>query len=368
MPTAPDVWRVPRTFLSRYGIIKGLILPLNLYLLWHNHAPNEPFINSYCRYTVSVINRRVLHDGFRLGVSIDGVTQICFVWAICHVSEWHAIHHVSTTLENRRMALGSETLSISGVKIELTQCGGDESPALLYLHGGLGREQSTVFLAGLAQQFRVIAPTHPGFGASSWPQHIRSVSDLSFFYLDLADHLKLHDAVLVGACFGGWLAAEMLVRSTERFGHLVLIDALGVKFSDRLSRDITDLHGFTEAEVAETLYYNPIHAAADYVSLSDEALQAIARNREAFTYFGWKPYMYNPSLRHWLHRIDIPTLLVWGAQDRFVSADYAKRYADAIPHSDLHLVPEAGHYPHVERPKLVLDRIRRFVATGKDQH
>ena len=273
------------------------------------------------------------------------------------------------------MALGSEMFSISGVEIELAQFGGGgggsgsggEGPALLYLHGGLGRDQSTVFLQGLAQRFRVIAPTHPGFGASSWPQHIRSVSDLSFFYLDLAEQLQLHDAVLVGACFGGWLAAEMLIRSTQRFGRLVLIDALGVKFSDRLSRDITDIHALSEAEVATTLYYNPAHAMAEYANLSDAALNGIARNREAFAYFGWKPYMHNPSLKHWLHRIDIPTLLVWGAQDRFVSADYAERYADAIPSSTLHVVPEAGHYPHVERPQVVLDRISQFVGAGQDQ-
>ena len=261
--------------------------------------------------------------------------------------------------------MGSEMVSINGVEIELAQFGSATHPALLYLHGGLGQEPSTVFLQGLATHFRVMAPTHPGFGASSWPSHIRSVSDLAFFYLDLADHLQLHDAVLVGACFGGWLAAEMLIRSTQRFGHLVLIDALGVKFGDRLSRDITDIHALPEAEAAKTLYHNPAYAVADYVSLPDDALHGVARSREAFTYFGWKPYMHNPSLKYWLHRIDIPTLLLWGAQDRFVSVDYAKRYADAIPNSELHVIPEAGHYPHVERPERVLDRIRQFVSASK---
>ena len=258
-------------------------------------------------------------------------------------------------------------VSISGIEIELAQLGDATSPALLYLHGGLEREPATAFLQELATQFRVIAPTHPGFGASSWPSSIRSVSDLSFFYLDLADQLRLHDAVLAGACFGGWLAAEMLIRSTQRFGHLILIDALGVKFGDRLSRDITDIHAMSEAEIATTLYHHPAHAMADYASLPDEALNGIARSREAFTYFGWKPYMHNPSLKHWLHRIDIPTLIVWGAQDRFVSPDYGKHYADAIPDCELHIIPEAGHYPHVERPEAVIEQIRQFVRAGKTQ-
>ena len=260
------------------------------------------------------------------------------------------------------MTLAAERLTISGVEVECSQYGGDERPALLYLHGGLGPDRSTAFLQGLSQQYRVIAPTHPGFGASSWPQHLRSVSDLAFFYLDLADHFALCNAVLVGACFGGWLAAEMLTRSTARFSRLVLIDALGAKFSDRLTRDITDIHGLSEAEMVETLYHNMEYAKTDYANLSDDALHGIARSREAFAYFGWKPYMHNPSLKHWLHRIDIPTLLVWGAQDRFVSVDYARRYAAAIPKSDLQIAPEAGHFPHVEQPDMVLNYIQRFMA------
>lgn len=92
-----------------------------------------------------------------------------------------------------------------------------------------------------------------------------------------------------------------------------------------------------------------------------------SRDREAFAYFGWKPYMHNPSLRHWLHRIDIPTLLVWGAQDRFVSPEYAQRYAEAIPNSELQVVPEAGHYPHIERPEAVMDRVFQFVGSSRAQ-
>ncbi len=260
--------------------------------------------------------------------------------------------------------MGAETLCVSGIEIELNQFGSVDHPALLYLHSGLGRGRSTGFLQALGKQFRVIAPTHPGFGASSWPQHLRSVSDLAFFYLDLADQLQLRDAVLVGACFGGWLAAEMSIRSTARFGHLVLIDALGVKFGDRLTRDINDIHGLAEADVARTLYYNPAHAVADYANLPDEALNGVARDREAFAFFGWKPYMHNPSLKHWLHRIDVPTLLVWGAADRFVSTDYGWRYAEAIPKSELHIVPEAGHFPHIEHPEAVSDRVRQFVRAS----
>ena len=189
------------------------------------------------------------------------------------------------------MTLASERLTISGVEVECSQYGGDERPALLYLHGGLGPDRSTAFLQGLSQQYRVIAPTHPGFGASSWPQHLRSVSDLAFFYLDLADHFAFCNAVLVGACFGGWLAAEMLTRSTARFSHLVLINALGAKFSDHLTRDITDIYGLSKAEVAETLYHNADYVQTDYANLSDDALHSAQ----------WANCRYYPGISAGLH-------------------------------------------------------------------
>ncbi len=66
----------------------------------------------------------------------------------------------------------------------------------------------------LARDHRVIAPHHPGFGNSALPDWFGTVDDIAYLYLDLAQQLGLQDAVLVGACFGGWIAAEMAVRDT----------------------------------------------------------------------------------------------------------------------------------------------------------
>ncbi len=246
----------------------------------------------------------------------------------------------------------------SVANIDIDCYGGGRGQSLLYLHGGFGLEGSKTFLDALSERFEVIAPVHPGFGASDWPERLRSVSDLAFFYLDLADQLELENALLVGSCFGGWLGAEVLIRSTRRFERAVLMAPLGAKFSDRATRDITDLHSLGEEEVHRCLYYQ--RAPEDYSNHSEEALSAIARNREAFTYFGWKPYMHDPSLTNWLHRIDIPTLLVWGEHDGFVNLRYAESYHRAISGSTLEVVPEAGHFPEIEQQSQVLEQITQF--------
>jgi len=157
--------------------------------------------------------------------------------------------------------------------------------------------------------------------------------------------------VLAGACFGGWIAAEMAVRETRHFARLVLIGALGVKFGGVSERDIADMHAMTREEYAAATWAVPARGVVDTTALPETELAGIARGRESFAIFGWKPYMHNPRLRHWLHRIDIPTALIWGARDGVVSPAYAERYRAAIPGATLDVIADAGHFPHWEQPE-----------------
>ena len=185
--------------------------------------------------------------------------------------------------------------------------------------------------------------------------------------MTLVEALGIHDAVLAGSSFGGWLAAEIAVRSTQHFSHLVLVDAYGIKVGGREDRDIADLYAISQEEISRLAFHDPARHVRDYSSLSDEDLVAIARSREAFTYFGWKPYMHNPGLARWLRRIHIPTLVLWGESDGIVKPDYGRAYAGHIPGAEFHLVSEAGHYPHIEQPKATIDRIVSFVSTSHTQ-
>ena len=228
---------------------------------------------------------------------------------------------------------------------------------LVYLHGGFGLTGHEAFIGHLAERFRVIAPDLPGFGATELPRSWNVVDDLAFFGLDLLAEFGLDDALLAGSCLGGWVAAEMAVRSTGRLRGLVLIDATGLKFGDHLTREITDIHAMGEAEQAETLYADPSRARRDTTAMSDQELAVLAQNRESFALFGWKPYMHNPVLRRWVHRIDVPALVVWGDRDRMVTPDYGRNWAAALPDATFELVGDAGHYPAVEQPGASADTI-----------
>lgn len=84
------------------------------------------------------------------------------------------------------------------------------------------------------------------------PDGWRSADDLANFYFDLHDAFGLDNVALVGASFGGWIAAEMAVRGSKRISQLVLTDALGIKLGGRTDRDIADFHN-NDAALLESL-------------------------------------------------------------------------------------------------------------------
>jgi pimeloyl-ACP methyl ester carboxylesterase len=254
----------------------------------------------------------------------------------------------------------ASTTEIAGVRIEMLERGAGRP--LLYLHPGIGIAPDGPVLQQLAAKTRVIAPSHPGFGRSEQPKPMTTVDDLAYFYLDLLEAMELRDVVLVGVSFGGWIAAEIAVKSCERIGRLVLADALGIKIGDRETRDIADIFAMTEAQFNELAYFDPAAAKRDYPTMPESDLVTVARNREAMARYGWTPYMHDPKLKGRLHRIRVPTLVLWGAADRITSPDYGRAYAAAIPGARFALIERAGHFPHLEAPDEFAARTLAFAA------
>ena len=251
-----------------------------------------------------------------------------------------------------------ERIQIGDVSLELRTAG--EGRPLLFLHGGDYFAQNRDFLEKLARRWRVLIPRHPGFGGSARPDGFRSVHDLAYLYLDLLDRQRLGDVVLVGSSFGGWIALEMCVRSVERIGRLALVDTLGVKFSGREERDIADIYALPADEVLRRTFFAPERAAPDYRELDDAEAASIAGDRAATTLYGWRPYMHDPGLLRWLHRVRVPSLVLWGQSDGIVSPDYGEKLCRSLPDARFESIPEAGHYPQIERPDTVADAIERF--------
>jgi len=257
-----------------------------------------------------------------------------------------------------------QVVRVRGLETDVLEFGSG-SP-LLFLHSGFGPDiHSTEYLERLGQQFHVYAPFHPGFGRFARPKSFRNVGDLAYFYLDLIEQWRLQDIVLVGAGFGGWIASEMAVRTTERLARLILVSPFGIKVGTRDDRDFTDFYSISPDERAALEFNAPDFATLSYAGKSDEDLSIQARGRESEAYYGWEPFMHNPQLRQWLHRVRVPTILVRGSDDRVVARRNYDAYAAELPDCAMVTIDGAGHHPHLDAPSAFVSAVQSAIKIRK---
>jgi pimeloyl-ACP methyl ester carboxylesterase len=171
--------------------------------------------------------------------------------------------------------------------------------------------------------------------------------------------------VVVGVSLGGWIAAEMAVKSCERISCLLLANTVGIKVGSRETRDVADIYAITDKQLGELVYTDPARMARDAKTLPPSELTLMARSRESTGRYGWTPYMHDPKLKGRLRRIHIPTLVLWGEADRVVTPDYGRAFAAAIPGARFVTVEGAGHFPHLEQPDAFVRRILEFVEEAR---
>lgn len=260
------------------------------------------------------------------------------------------------------MAAKEQLVEIDSCVVRIAR--GGEGPPLLFLHGANGPNLWSPFFEALAQRFTVLAPDHPSFGASADADWLHDIGDLAYFYLDFLKHMDLTGVHLVGHSMGGWLAAEIAVRSTQRLASVTLMSAAGLRVPGHNGVDIfmtkpADL-------VAKHLYVDEVLTKQALAELeapkSDEELDTLIRNRTSAARLCWHPRLNNPQLARWLHRIDVPVHLVWGDSDHIVPPAHADAYKKLIPEAELSLIEKAGHVPQVERARETLDAVVNFLG------
>lgn len=254
----------------------------------------------------------------------------------------------------------TELLKLGSVNIEVERRG--RGKPLLLLMGEEALERGSPVLDDLQNDHELIIPSPPGFGRSERPDWITHPDDLAYFYLDLIEKLGLRDVDMVGFSLGGWIAAEIATKDDSFIRRLVLVDPYGIKLGGPYDQDVADIWVLHPAKVFKLKWRDPAKGKRDYSTTPDEELAIVARNMESFARFCWDPYMHNPKLRHRLHRIGVPTLLLWGENDGVTPPSYGEGYAKLIPGARFATIPEAGHYPHLEQPAAFLRELRAFIG------
>lgn len=255
------------------------------------------------------------------------------------------------------MPHSDDTLTVNGTAIRLLRGGPANAPPLLFLHGAGGHTGWMRLLDELAEDFAVFAPEHPGFGRSDDPPWLDEVGDLAYFYLDILAALGLDGVHLVGTSLGGWIAAELAVRNDTRLKSLTLVGAVGIPAG---GNPIDDIFRMSVEENLRRFYADPERAAQRLGDMAKLDAMLYAKNRSTVTRLAYRPRFFNPGLAKWLHRISVPTLLVYGEKDGLVPPRFGEAYRAAIPGSRLVVLENAGHAPFDEQRDVFLATFRAF--------
>src|SRR5262249_28271645 len=157
----------------------------------------------------------------------------------------------------------------------------------------------------------------------------------------------------------GWIAAELAVRDTRRLASLTLADAAGIHLPGVAQID-TFLR--TDEQRIRDFFHDQTRADEMIARVLRPELEDITmKNRVATARLAWQPRGHDPHLAKWLHRIDVPTLVVWGSDDRLFPKDYAHAYQKLIPGSQAVIIPECGHVPHLEKPQAFVSALHAFI-------
>lgn len=267
-----------------------------------------------------------------------------------------------TDMASGGIETSEEFLDFPGGRVHLLRGGRGDPVLFLHAAGGAGRWLE--FHDLLARRFEVFAPDHPGFGGSDELPGVEGVDDLVYHYLDLMERLGLERPHVVGASFGGWIAAELAVAAPHMIGSLVLLSPAGLRLP---GYPIADLFLMSPEEVVAALFRDPSQASVLFPAEPDvEVILAAYRDMTALARFGWTPFLSNPKLERRLHRISAPTLVAWPSDDRVVPIAHGRRFAELIPKAEFAVVGDCGHAMYFERPKAFAELTADFLATGAE--
>jgi len=255
------------------------------------------------------------------------------------------------------------SVSVAGGQFKTDVIEEGKGQPVLFLHGTFGLDADR-FLNRLGDQYRVVAPRHPGYSGSTGSERLLDINDLIYYYLDFLDAEGLRDLPIVGHSLGAMFAAELAAVQPERFSKLVLMDSFGLWNPEY---PVADFFAMMPRELGATLYHDPESPTAQAASKPPEENEAfiaymLERAKSLATAAKYLWPIPNRGLNKRLHRISAPTLLIWGESDKLVPPRYGQDFQAGIKGARLELIKDAGHLPQVEQPDQLAETVLSFLG------
>ena len=264
-----------------------------------------------------------------------------------------------------------QTLSLFGGTLDLEVQVQGAGPPLVYLHPAAGLAWDRV-LDQLSQRYTVYAPVHPGTGADHASIHrVQTWTELLLCYEELLRTLGLDRPVLMGASYGGMMAADLAAHFPDCCSKLVLLAPIGL-WRDDAPIPLMKLVASMPEQITAQLFHDPGCTGARSLFTPGPDAELNIKTGAAFVWslgctgkFFWP--IADHGLERRLHRITAPTLLIWGRQDVLVPARYAELFAHGIRGARCDVIDACGHMLQLEQPEQTIVYLDGFLAPAKNR-
>lgn len=307
---------------------------------------------------------------------LAGVLALALVGGAVGVSQAWAPDRTVADLQAKYAPPPSQLVPIDGMVVHVRDEGPRDDPQPIVLLHGTSASLHTWegWVSALKGQHRVIRFDLPGFGLTGpSPDHQYTVQRYVRFITAVYDHFGLQHSVLGGNSLGGALAWETALALPGRVDKLILVDAAGYPMTaqsvpigfklaqiESLKPIMSKLlpRGMVESSV-RNVYGDPSKVTPELVDRYYD-LTLREGNRAALSE-RFKQSVWGADAAQ-IPRLKLPTLIIWGDQDRLIPPEHAEHFHRDIAGSQLVVLPGLGHVPHEEDPAKTVAAVQAFLS------
>jgi len=260
--------------------------------------------------------------------------------------------------------------NLNGLKIRYLESGKGNHRHILFIHGlGSSADRWLGISSVLSANFHTVALDLPGFGESDKPATLDyTIENFRESIVEFINKVVINGGKtsIIGHSLGGYIAAEVAIENKNMVERLVLIDSSGMlkKPTPLLEEYLKVAINPTKDKVRKVFE----QMVADPTRIPSKLVEGfISRINLPNAKYAFKSTLENSANKQiGLGRLklieDIPTLIIWGSEDKVIPPEHSRLFKEGIANSHIEIIPDAGHAPFAEKPDQVCEILRSFLT------
>ncbi len=260
--------------------------------------------------------------------------------------------------------------NLNGLKIRYLESGKGNGRHILFIHGlGSSADRWLGIPAALSANFHTVALDLPGFGESDKPATMDyTIENFRETIVEFINKVVINDGKtsIVGHSLGGYIAAEVAIENKNMVERLVLIDSSGMlKKPTPLLEEYLKVAINPTKDKVKKVFQQMVAVPTRIPSKLVEGF--ISRINLPNAKYAFKSTLENSANKQiGLGRLklieDIPTLILWGSEDKVIPPEHSRLFKEGIANSHIEIISDAGHAPFAEKPDQVCEILHNFLT------